>query len=155
MRFCMFLIIDDLSLRLFVLELSTWSQTLEISLVQIKHFTASQKLFNIFIKMCKMAVVGQNTQRQSKPILVVISIKPFTCQTELQTKWFFTQNWLGGFYGDSLFERQVYFISATIDFCMAQYILGSGNYHLFGNSQAYSSVNFTYAPFLSVVSHSL
>ena len=82
----MFLIIDDLSLRLFVLELSTWSQTLEISLVQIKHFTASQKLFNIFIKMCKMAVVGQNTQRQSKPILVVISIKPFTCQTELQTK---------------------------------------------------------------------
>ena len=132
------------------------------SLVQIKHFTAPQKLFNTFIfKMCKMAVAGQNTQRQSKPILVIISIKPFTCQTELQTKWFFTQNWVGGFYGDRLFERQVYFINATriscvsIDFCMAQYILGSGSYHLFGNSQAYSSVNFTCTPFLSVVSRSL
>ena len=61
-------------------------------MVQIKHFTAPQKnaKFSVF-KTCKMAVAGQNTGRpparqkiivnQSKPILVIVSIRPFTCQS--------------------------------------------------------------------------
>ena len=63
-------------------------------MVQIKHFTEPQgnAKFSIF-KTCKPAVAGQNTRRpqrgqkivvnQSKPILIVVivSIKPFTCQS--------------------------------------------------------------------------
>ena len=69
-------------------------------MVQIKHFTAPQKMpnFSVF-KTCKMAMGGQNTRRpkrfqeiivnQSKPIFVIVSIKPFTRQS-------FRQNYLSG-----------------------------------------------------------
>ena len=61
-------------------------------MVQIKHFTARQKnaKFSVF-KKCKMAVAGQNTRRppggqkiimnQRQPVLVIVSIKPFTRQS--------------------------------------------------------------------------
>ena len=61
-------------------------------MVQIKHFTAPQKnaKFSVF-KTCKMAwrdkILGapQRGQKiivnQSKPILVIVSIKPFTRQS--------------------------------------------------------------------------
>ena len=61
-------------------------------MVQIKHFTEPQKnaKFSVF-KTCKMAVARQNTRRpqrgqkiivnQSKPILVKVSVKPFTRQS--------------------------------------------------------------------------
>ena len=49
--------------------------------MQIKHFTSPQKLSNFLIfKTGKLALAGQNTQRQSKPILVLVSLKPLTCR---------------------------------------------------------------------------
>ena len=61
-------------------------------MVQIKHFTEPQKMPNFqFSRRAKMAVARQNTRRpqrgqkiivnQSKPILVKVSIKPFTRQS--------------------------------------------------------------------------
>ena len=64
-------------------------------MVQIKHFktfysAAKNAKFSIS-RTCKLAAAGKNTLRpkrsqkiivnQSKPILVVVSIKPFTCQS--------------------------------------------------------------------------
>ena len=63
---------------------------------QTFYSAAKNAIFSVF-KKCKMAVAGQNTQRpqrsqkiivnQSKPILVIVLIKPFTRQS-------FRQNYL-------------------------------------------------------------
>ena len=70
--------------------------------------------FSVF-KMCKMALgdkildapqcVQKIIMNQSKPILVIVSIKPFTRQS-FRPKNCFTQNWVGSFYWDSLLSKQ-------------------------------------------------
>ena len=62
---------------------------------QTFYSAAKNAKFSVF-KTCKMAVAGQNTQRpparqkiivnQSKPILVIVSIKPFTCKILFHAK---------------------------------------------------------------------
>ena len=81
-------------------------------MVQIKHFTAPQKnaKFSVF-KTCKMAVAGQNTRRpparpenycESKQTYFSYSLDKAFHLPEFQAKFFFTRNWVGGFYWDSL-----------------------------------------------------
>ena len=67
-------------------------------MVQIKHFTAPQKMPNFqFSRRAKWPwrdkILGAPQQRgqtiivnQSKPILVVVSMKPFTCQSFRQNE---------------------------------------------------------------------
>ena len=67
-------------------------------MVQIKHFTAPQKMPNFqFSRRAKWSwrdkILGAPQQRgqtiivnQSKPILVVVSMKPFTCKSFRQNE---------------------------------------------------------------------
>ena len=68
-------------------------------MVQIKHFTASQKMPNFqFSRRAKwpwwdkILDASQRGQKiivnQSKPILVIVSMKPFTRQTIISSIWF-------------------------------------------------------------------
>ena len=71
-------------------------------MVQIKHFTAPQKKakFSVF-KILGAPQRGQNIiVNQSKPVLVIVD-KAFH-SPEFQANLFFTRNWAGGFYWDSL-----------------------------------------------------
>ena len=90
-------------------------------MVQIKHFTAPQKnaKFSVF-KTCKMAVAGQNTRRpparpenycESKQTYFSYSLNKAFHSPECQAKLFFTRNWVGGFYWDSLLNFYLNFIA--------------------------------------------
>ena len=81
-------------------------------MVQIKHFTASQNIPNVqFSRRAnwpwrdKILSALQRGQKiivnESKPFLVIVSIKFFTCLSFRQNC-FSLRNWAGGFYWDSL-----------------------------------------------------
>ena len=77
-------------------------------MVQIKHFTAPQKMLNFSVfKTCKMAMGGQNTRRpqalpgnycEPKQTYFRYSLDKAFHSPEFQTKLFIRRNRVGGFY---------------------------------------------------------
>ena len=77
---------------------------------QIFYSAAKNAKFLVF-KTCKTAVAGQNTRRpparpenhcESKQTYFCYSLDKAFHLPEFQAKFFFTRNWVGGFYWDSL-----------------------------------------------------
>ena len=90
---------------------------------QTFYSAAKNAKFSVF-KTCKMAVAGQNTRRpparpenycESKQTYFSYSLDKAFHSPEFQAKLFFTRNWVGGFYWDSLLKYLLLLTRLSMD----------------------------------------